>query len=86
MLHMCVCVYVCVCKVLHLSPVPAFFTSTLRPRRFVPSGTAGARTSCGHQVAPPRLAAPGTFRAPKVGGAEAVRCVSGTAGGGAGGI
>lgn len=47
----------CMCKML---PPPVY-----------PLVAAGAETQIGHQVAPPRLSAPGTFSDSKVGGAEA---------------
>lgn len=66
-------------KIATVTQVPGLLTLPA-PLHVAPSGAAAAETRSGHQVAPPRLAAPGTFRAHTVGGAEAARCVSGSAG------
>lgn len=76
MSHMSNIVYV---KIATVTQVPGLLTPP-PPLHVAPSGAAAAGTRSGHQVAPPSLAAPATFRAPTVGGAEAARCVSGSAG------
>lgn len=66
-------------KIATVTQVPGLLTLPA-PLHVAPSGAAAAETRSGHQVAPPRLAVPGTLRAHTVGGAEAARCVSGSAG------